>query len=201
MTTGGPWPARCGIPRTRRSVSFLLRRLRPRALDLSKTGLLLAAPTIAGLLVALVHSCLFRDPAVHHSLLEALEGRVDALSGLQNHLYQACSHPFLQRNVRNGLRPYYGTRPRLLERELRKAGTGKGQPSGTLSMGDAVTSLGGMSVEVDGVGIDACCSASQKFLGCPPGLAPLTVSERAMAVVAQRPAARSWYYDWRLLAI
>ncbi|UCE63281.1 MAG: alanine--glyoxylate aminotransferase family protein, partial [Nitrospirota bacterium] len=44
---------------------------------------------------------------------------------------------------------------------------------------DTVTSLGGMPVDVDGWNIDACYSATQKCLSCPPGLAPLTMSDRA----------------------
>src|SRR5579862_396209 len=66
---------------------------------------------------------------------------------------------------------------------------------------DAVTSLGGLPVEVDRIGIDACYSASQKCMGCPPGLAPITVSERALRVARERKSPVSnWYYDWGLLA-
>ncbi|MDH4304891.1 MAG: aminotransferase class V-fold PLP-dependent enzyme, partial [Nitrospira sp.] len=48
---------------------------------------------------------------------------------------------------------------------------------------DAVTSLGGMPVEVDQWGIDVCYSATQKCLSCPPGLAPLTLSSHALSVL------------------
>lgn len=66
---------------------------------------------------------------------------------------------------------------------------------------DAVTSLGGLPVEIDRIGIDACYSATQKCMGCPPGLAPLTVSERALERAAARTSrVVSWYYDWKLLA-
>jgi alanine-glyoxylate transaminase/serine-glyoxylate transaminase/serine-pyruvate transaminase len=66
---------------------------------------------------------------------------------------------------------------------------------------DAVTSLGGLPVEVDRIGIDACYSASQKCMGCPAGLAPVTVSDRAMrAAVERKTKVSSWYYDWALLA-
>ncbi|MEM1507883.1 MAG: alanine--glyoxylate aminotransferase family protein [Candidatus Bathyarchaeia archaeon] len=61
---------------------------------------------------------------------------------------------------------------------------------------DAVTSLGGCELMADEWGIDICYSASQKCLGCPPGLAPITVSERAMSVIRnRRTRVQSWYFD------
>lgn len=66
---------------------------------------------------------------------------------------------------------------------------------------DAVTSLGGLPVQVDEWGIDACYSATQKCLSCPPGLAPLTLSERAMAAIRRRKTpCQSWYFDMTLIA-
>lgn len=66
---------------------------------------------------------------------------------------------------------------------------------------DAVTSLGGLPVEIDRIGADACYAGTQKCMGCPPGLAPLTVSERAFQVAAERKTrVPNWYYDWSLLA-
>ena len=66
---------------------------------------------------------------------------------------------------------------------------------------DAVTSLGGVPVEVDQWGIDVCYSGTQKCLSCPPGLAPLTVSERALAAITHRRApCQSWYLDLSLVA-
>ena len=66
---------------------------------------------------------------------------------------------------------------------------------------DAVTSLGGIPVEVDTWGIDACYSGTQKCLSCPPGLAPLTVSPRGMGAIRQRRApCHSWYLDLSLIA-
>ena len=71
----------------------------------------------------------------------------------------------------------------------------------TLLIVDAVTSLGGIPVEVDQWGIDVCYSATQKCLSCPPGLAPLTLSERALSVVKNRRApCQSWYFDLSLIA-
>jgi alanine-glyoxylate transaminase/serine-glyoxylate transaminase/serine-pyruvate transaminase len=72
---------------------------------------------------------------------------------------------------------------------------------GALFMVDAVTSLGGLPVETDAWNIDVCYSATQKCLSCPPGLAPLTMSERAMAAVRNRNSpCRSWYLDVAMLA-
>ncbi|OQW30095.1 MAG: alanine--glyoxylate aminotransferase [Nitrospira sp. SG-bin1] len=66
---------------------------------------------------------------------------------------------------------------------------------------DAVTSLGGIPVEVDQWGIDVCYSATQKCLSCPPGLAPLTVSARALSVIKnRRTPCQSWYLDLSLIA-
>ncbi|MGD8865145.1 MAG: aminotransferase class V-fold PLP-dependent enzyme, partial [Anaerolineales bacterium] len=51
---------------------------------------------------------------------------------------------------------------------------------------DAVTSLGGLPVRVDEIGIDACYSGSQKCLSCPPGIGPLTLGERALEKLSRR---------------
>ena len=66
---------------------------------------------------------------------------------------------------------------------------------------DAVTSLGGLAVGVDRLGIDVCYSGTQKCLSCPPGLSPFTMSERALAAVkARRLPCQSWYLDMGLIA-
>ena len=65
---------------------------------------------------------------------------------------------------------------------------------------DAVTSLGCVPVEIDGWGIDACYSCTQKGIGAPPGLSPVTFSERAMESVRKRKTkCRSWYFDVALI--
>lgn len=72
---------------------------------------------------------------------------------------------------------------------------------GILLVVDAVTSLGGISVEVDKIGIDVCYSGTQKCLGVPPGLSPITFSERAMERITTRTVpCQSWYLDVALLA-
>jgi alanine-glyoxylate transaminase / serine-glyoxylate transaminase / serine-pyruvate transaminase len=65
---------------------------------------------------------------------------------------------------------------------------------------DAVTSLGGTPVRVDELGIDACYSGTQKCLGCPPGLSPVTFNDRAVDVVRNRKAkVQSWYLDLSMI--
>jgi len=65
---------------------------------------------------------------------------------------------------------------------------------------DCVTSLGGVPVEMDGWGADAAYSASQKCLGCPSGLSPVTVGPRAREVMnGRRRPAHAWYLDLDLL--
>jgi alanine-glyoxylate transaminase / serine-glyoxylate transaminase / serine-pyruvate transaminase len=67
---------------------------------------------------------------------------------------------------------------------------------GALLVMDAVTSLGCVPVEIDRWQIDVCYSCTQKGIGAPPGLAPITFSERAMRTVhARKQKCRSWYFD------
>src|SRR4029077_4881022 len=69
-----------------------------------------------------------------------------------------------------------------------------------LTIADCVTSLGGMPVLVDENGIDIAYSCSQKGLGCPPGLSPLTVSPRALdRLKGRQTPVQSFYLDLRLL--
>lgn len=73
--------------------------------------------------------------------------------------------------------------------------------AGALVIGDCVTSLGAMPVEVDDIGIDVAFSCTQKGLSCPAGLAPITVSASAWEKLAGRKEdPGSWYFDLRLMA-
>jgi alanine-glyoxylate transaminase / serine-glyoxylate transaminase / serine-pyruvate transaminase len=75
------------------------------------------------------------------------------------------------------------------------------QHTDTLLLVDTVTSLGGIPVHVDGWGIDAVYSGTQKCLGVPPGLAPVSFSSRAVdRVRARTTPPQSWYLDLGLLA-
>jgi alanine-glyoxylate transaminase/serine-glyoxylate transaminase/serine-pyruvate transaminase len=70
----------------------------------------------------------------------------------------------------------------------------------TLFLVDTVTSLGGHPVKVDEWGIDICYSASQKCLSCPPGLAPITFSPKAMEKTKGRAKkVQSLYLDMNML--
>jgi len=70
----------------------------------------------------------------------------------------------------------------------------------TLFLVDAVTSLGGMRVATDEWGADALYSGSQKCLSCPPGLAPISFSTRALEIIAARKTkVPNWYLDISLL--
>lgn len=70
----------------------------------------------------------------------------------------------------------------------------------TLLLVDAVTALGGTPLHVDDWQIDACYSASQKCLGAPPGLAPVTLAPRAVERMRARSTPiRSYYLDLGLL--
>lgn len=66
--------------------------------------------------------------------------------------------------------------------------------NGVLLLVDAVTSLGGVELAVDDWGIDICYSGSQKCLGAPPGMAPVTLSDRALGVIAERKTRPASYY-------
>jgi alanine-glyoxylate transaminase/serine-glyoxylate transaminase/serine-pyruvate transaminase len=66
---------------------------------------------------------------------------------------------------------------------------------------DAVTSLAGHELAIDDWGIDICYSGTQKCISCPPGLAPITVNERARsAMKARSTRVPSWYLDLSLLS-
>jgi alanine-glyoxylate transaminase/serine-glyoxylate transaminase/serine-pyruvate transaminase len=72
--------------------------------------------------------------------------------------------------------------------------------SGALLLVDSVTSLGGAPVRVDELGIDACYSGTQKCLSCPPGLSPVTFSDRAVEALRKRKnKVQSWYLDLSMI--
>ena len=69
-----------------------------------------------------------------------------------------------------------------------------------LTIVDTVTSLGGSPLKVDEWKIDAIYSGSQKCLSCPPGLSPVSFSDRVIELVKNRKVkVQSWFMDLNLL--
>ncbi|MDA1049504.1 MAG: alanine--glyoxylate aminotransferase family protein [Planctomycetota bacterium] len=102
-------------------------------------------------------------------------------------------------------------KPKVVGIVMAETSTGAWQPieeisqlvhdSGAMLLVDAVTALGGVPVEVDKWGIDAIYSGTQKCLSCPPGLAPVSFNDRAMAsILSRKTKVQSWYLDVTMLA-
>jgi alanine-glyoxylate transaminase/serine-glyoxylate transaminase/serine-pyruvate transaminase len=74
------------------------------------------------------------------------------------------------------------------------------RPTGTLYLVDTVTSLGGMPVKMDEWGVDVLYSGTQKCLSCPPGLAPVSFSARAVEKLRSRQSkVPNWYLDLTMI--
>lgn len=81
-----------------------------------------------------------------------------------------------------------------------KALAALGQQYDCLVVVDAVTSLGGIELDVDAWGIDAIYSGSQKCLSCIPGLSPISFSPKAVEVIkARKSKVQSWFLDMNLI--
>lgn len=73
-------------------------------------------------------------------------------------------------------------------------------PTGALYLVDTVTSLGGMPVKTDAWHVDAIYSGTQKCLSCPPGLAPISFSSRAVEKLrARQSKVPNWYLDLTMI--
>ena len=71
---------------------------------------------------------------------------------------------------------------------------------GCLVIMDCVTSLAGSEVDLDGWGVDAAYSGTQKCLSCSPGLSPISLSDRAVDVIKKRKhPVQSWFLDLNLV--
>jgi alanine-glyoxylate transaminase/serine-glyoxylate transaminase/serine-pyruvate transaminase len=103
-----------------------------------------------------------------------------------------------------------GHSPKVLAVVHAETSTGVRQPlddlaeiahqAGALFLVDTVTSLGGIEVAVDRLGIDAVYSGTQKCLSCPPGLAPVSFSPAALEALKRRKTpVVSWYLDMGLV--
>ncbi len=111
-------------------------------------------------------------------------------------------------DVRNAVK---GKNPKVLAVVHAETSTGVCQPledlskiaadSGALFLVDCVTSLGGLNVAIDEMGIDAVYSGTQKCISCPPGLSPISFSARAMEALQKRKTpVLSWYLDMSMVA-
>jgi len=101
-------------------------------------------------------------------------------------------------------------RPKILAIVHAETSTGVLQPleeiskmakdAGALLVVDAVTSYCGADLKVDEWGIDAIYSGSQKCLSAPPGLSPVSFSDRAVAALdARQTKVQSWFLDLSLV--
>jgi len=68
--------------------------------------------------------------------------------------------------------------------------------AGRIVVVDGVSSIGSIPIETDAWGIDVAVSASQKGWMAPPGLAMVSVSQRAWAQQAKARSPR-FYFDWK----
>jgi alanine-glyoxylate transaminase/serine-glyoxylate transaminase/serine-pyruvate transaminase len=102
-------------------------------------------------------------------------------------------------------------KPKVVGIVMAETSTGAWQPipeiskvvhdAGAMLLVDTVTALGGIPVEVDAWNIDAIYSGTQKCLSCPPGLAPVSFSSRAMeTILGRKSKVQSWYLDVSMLA-
>ncbi|HEU4983773.1 MAG TPA: alanine--glyoxylate aminotransferase family protein [Acidobacteriaceae bacterium] len=111
---------------------------------------------------------------------------------------------FLLDDVRNALKP--DTRAVLMQATETSTGVRhdvegvaellKETKSGALLVVDAITGLGTTHLDVDGWGVDVIIGGSQKAVMIPPGLAYLSLSDRAWAAVEGSKSPR-YYFDLR----
>lgn len=62
---------------------------------------------------------------------------------------------------------------------------------------DAISGLGAMECRTDAWNIDLCCAGSQKALMMPPGLAFVSISDKAWQAMTRNPPPRAFYFDLR----
>lgn len=72
---------------------------------------------------------------------------------------------------------------------------------GAMLVADCVTSISGVPCLLDKWGVDAAYAGGQKCLSCPPGIAPMTFSKRAMEkLMARKEKVPNWYLDMKMVA-
>ncbi|CAD7968661.1 unnamed protein product [Amoebophrya sp. A120] len=69
-----------------------------------------------------------------------------------------------------------------------------------LLMLDTVTSICGVPIHLDDWKVDICYAGGQKCMGCPPGIAPLTLGERALKKLdSRKDKVKNWYLDMSMI--
>jgi len=102
-------------------------------------------------------------------------------------------------------------KPKILALVHAETSTGACQPlvgvgqmchdNDAMLLADCVTSISGVPCHLDKWGVDAAYAGTQKCLSCPPGVAPLTFSERAMAkLMGRTDKVKNWYLDMTMVA-
>lgn len=133
---------------------------------------------------------------------------VERIGGTLHRIDRPWGEVFAVEEIEAALRAH--PRTRLVAIVHAETSTGAHQPlrelgalcrrEGKLLLVDAVTSLAGVEVLVDEWGIDALYSGTQKCLSCPPGLSPVTLSERALERIrARKRKVISWYLDMSMI--
>ena len=175
----------------------------PRTLAVSGTGMA-GMEAVLGSLLEPADRLLVCTAGFFGNRLAELAGRMGASV---SRIEKPWGNVFSPDEVEAGLRD---AGPRVLAIVHAETSTGALQPleglaelarrHGALLVVDCVTSLGGAPVEIDAWGIDAAYSGTQKCLGGPAGMAPVTLGARAVARMAARSRpAHSWYLDLELL--
>ena len=73
--------------------------------------------------------------------------------------------------------------------------------NGALLVADCVTSISGVPCHLDKWGVDAAYAGTQKCLSCPPGVSPLSFSQRALdKLMAREDKVKNWYLDMKMVA-
>ena len=133
---------------------------------------------------------------------------VERIGGKLHHIERPWGEVFEPAEVEDALKKNPGIR--VVAMVHAETSTGAWQPLeaiGTLCreqnklfLVDAVTSLGGVPLQLDAWNIDVCYSGTQKCLSCPPGLAPISFGPRAVEKLDQRKSkVVSWYLDLTMI--
>eukprot|EP00667_Euglena_gracilis_P006802 EG_transcript_6865 len=137
-----------------------------------------------------------------------LADMAERYGGKVQKLVKAWGEVFTREEIEAGLKEH---KPTLLCLVHAETSTGACQPlegigelaheHGAMLVADCVTSISGVPCLLDKWGVDAAYAGGQKCLSCPPGIAPLTFSKRAMEkLMARKDKVPNWYLDMKMVA-